>query len=268
MDFPTEVSPGKFDTLPEVLRSRIIRESGAGTVTGQHRELTLTDRIIDAGTKPFSKEDVKWLTTVRRDIMICYITDEPRRYASKIGRKLLLVSMDTKYERKVMGMRYINIDLSMKENKVNYSTFLETWKPPIEKIEEILPGCRDTRIITNRDIFLSYGEKEYTLLTDIRSVFLMLRRRFMIILPNNAINKAREWTQDVLDIIVDDLWEENLHTLLPYLVGNAIYLELEINMNDYIIFADIEMDDVFIKDTEEKCEELYDKISYAIKQMI
>jgi hypothetical protein len=72
MDFPTEVSPSKFSMLPEDIKARIIRRAGGGTITKQHQESTINDRIVDAGTKSFSNEELSWLLNIRKTLAIMY----------------------------------------------------------------------------------------------------------------------------------------------------------------------------------------------------
>jgi hypothetical protein len=269
-----EISPGKFSGLPEEIRSRIIRRAGAGTVTRQHRELTIADRVKTAGSSPFTQEEVEWLINVRREIIVCVVY-ETNAY-------LILASMDSKRKNNIVGMRELNVEISTASVWYDTSirpTFTVGRISPVIAIRDSLIGSRDTKVDKTDNNYFIITDEENFVLTDVRSIFLILRKRFMIVLSdglkaNQNINDestklSREWTKNIFNVIVDDLWQQNLYTLLPYLIFNAITLELDVNMDDYITTWDqtLIINNEWIFKTESQCKKLYIQISDYIGQM-
>jgi len=68
------ISPGKFGTLPEDIQARIIRRAKK-TVSKRQQEITIADRIENAGTKPFTKDEAKYLMKTSRDILMFFGRD-------------------------------------------------------------------------------------------------------------------------------------------------------------------------------------------------
>jgi hypothetical protein len=74
------VSPLKFSTLPPDLQARIFGQRlQGGTVTRQHRELTIEDRIPDAGTKLFSESELQWFINARCILAIMFESENRSR---------------------------------------------------------------------------------------------------------------------------------------------------------------------------------------------
>jgi hypothetical protein len=57
-------------------------------------------------------------------------------------------------------------------------------------------------------------------------MFIVIRERFKIISPDTAIKLARKYTQNLLDIIVNDIQDKRIFSLLMYLISNATILDL------------------------------------------
>jgi hypothetical protein len=102
-----------------------------------------------------------------------------------------------------------------------------------EDIIDELAGRFDTNIIKSTDISVGSDNTEEIyadiVLTDLRSMFIVLRERFTIVVPHNAIKLARQYTQKTLDNIVDDMQNERIFVLLVYLIINAVLLDIYIN---------------------------------------
>ena len=58
--------------LPEEIRVKIIRGICGHTYCKRHHELTVNDRILDAGTKPFTKDEVVYLLENAATVSVLY----------------------------------------------------------------------------------------------------------------------------------------------------------------------------------------------------
>jgi hypothetical protein len=97
-------------------------------------------------------------------------------------------------------------------------------------------------------------------------MFLILRERFKIIMPDNAIKLARKYTQNAFDVIVDNFQDKRIFALLMYLVSNYIILDLYINPYKYLLPYFYSLNET--NEVIEKCRNLYKMISEIINNMI
>jgi hypothetical protein len=267
MDVPSEVSPGKFNTLPEDLRARIIRKAGGGTVTRQHREYTIEDRIQDAGTKPFIKEEIEWLLNIRKTLAIMF------GYAGNCDIKILVsrFNRDSTYL-----IETLSIGTYISDNKANISSEDTKFdgREEIDKtsIRSDLIGRYDTQIIKSSNTIVSYDEEAEVdiyadvVILDLRSIFIILKRRFSLIMPTEAINLARKYTMIILNTIMDDMNGVGLYALAMYLVTNAIMFDMDVNIDDYV--GEYSTKNKTLNEFKDICLDLYNDISLVINNMV
>ena len=185
MDQSKPVSPGKFSQLPEDIQARIIRPI-AGPVSKTQLGLTIVDRIKDAGTKPFIKDEVEWLTQIRRNIMVFAGYKE-----SEISIKIYATSFSNHSSFAITDsvMMVIKNDIPRYNAYApgGYSAFYRNY------IVKALTNRIDSGIISPEIVDSLTGlDSVDTYLTDLRSVFLILRRRFQIINEDMAVELARK----------------------------------------------------------------------------
>ena len=261
MDAPDEqieVSPSKFDTLPEDIKSRIIRRAGKGTLTKQHRELTLEDRIQDAGTKPFSESELKWFINVRRILAIMFESEKDSiimYFHSILDKKWGVVTRTGRYRIEITNQAKLTLGLGSREFEKS-------------KIIQFLTGRFDSQTV--RDIKLNKFERLPSLnfnvvILDLRSIFIILKHRFEIIVPHNSLVLARKYTQLALDNIVDDFQGVKLFSLHQYLICNALMLDVDIDTGKYP--GAYEIDDNILQEITNKCAEIYEILTFLISNM-
>jgi hypothetical protein len=264
MDFQ-EISPSKFATLPENIRFRIIRESGGGTVTTKHRDLTIQERIIDAGTKPFLKSEIEYLLNVRRSMLIMYENNGDSRIYI-----LLPVWNRISHNVPYQGILSTWIDddsvrLLLHRNKEATILNDEIVKDLLNRFDSniIKDTCHNINIV---DIVLYDKFQANIILTDLRSMFIILRERFKITSPNDAIKLARKYTQNAFNNIVNDFQGSRIFSLIMYLTSNAMLLDLDIDSLTYLFPFTKKLNDT--EEIVKKCTELYEIISDIISNMI
>ena len=255
MDQP--INPKKFATLPEDIQSRIIRSGIGQSLSRRHHKLTLADRIEDAGTKPFSKSELEWLFEVRRLLLF---------FAEHDGS---LVA--TMYSILIGGQGLIGTDsYAVSYNKTNSIITYEEAEPlDFTEIDLIqyLTGRFGSQILAPSSIEILVPAENRTykpnlILTDLKSVFLILFRRFNIVIPNaedDVITLARKWTQEYLNNVVDDHQGYKLPALLAYLLLNSAMFDLDYNVENYLSGSKIVTSE-YIKELENICKELYQRL--------
>jgi len=278
----SQVSPGKFSQLPEDIRARIIRPI-AGAVSRTHRDLTIAERIEDAGTKPFLKEEVEWLVNAKREVLLFYGTHGNNKFSGTAEIELFTMSFEkTSTDAYLAEM----LDIRFDDNKIEFDVAGTTRYSTKEAIIEHLIGRVDISVIKDVDVFLTgytiekndeseeYAE-EYEgqvnmVLTDIKSIYMILYRRFIIISPDKmiAINYARTATRKILDNIVDDfapsiINEEGskLPALLGYLLFNIRMLDVDIDYMKYIKQYNKKVIKKNLQSIQEECTKLYEILS-------
>jgi hypothetical protein len=267
MDFPTEVSPSEFSALPEEIRARIIRRAGGGTVTTQHREYTIEDRIYDAGTKPFSREEIDWLLNIRKTLAIMF------EYNGDCDIKIL-ISKFNKNDDILIHTTSIKTYISNEGVNTYFTDIRFDGREEIDKkdIRSELIGRYDTQIIKTSDTIVSYDDEggfelyANVIILDLRSIFVILKRRFNLVMPNEAINLARKYTTLIFNTIMDDIEGRKLYSLMGYLVTNAIMFDMDIDINDYI--GEFSTEEKALNEYKHACLNLYKDISLVINSMI
>lgn len=263
MDVP-QISPGKFATLPEDIRARITRTAGGGVLTRQHQELTIADRVNDAGTKPFTKSEAKWIIDVRRMLSIMYEwngTSKNQILISKTVRSYpILIESDV-------------FDVIFEENNIDMDHYGSGDEYNKLTIADVLTGRLDSGIVKEAyfpEIYLYDGDNNEfvpnVILLDVRSIFLILRKRFEIIVPLENVELARKYTQVILDNIVDDFQGHRIFSLLEYLMCNVLLFDVDINAKEYI--RNYENDDISMQEVIAKCTKLYKILSSVVNGMI
>jgi hypothetical protein len=260
-----EISPDKFSKLPPELQARILRSATGRTFSTHHRELTIADRIIDAGSKPFAEEEVEWLYNSLSDTAIVYIgenRDSGRIYFAG--------------ERDEPGFAII-IDVNYKNNKIlyKYTGGSQYGSNELDKVINRL----DTGIKRKLDSEVNFLRNYITIvLPDIRCIFYVFLRRFSIIMTTGSFEKAREWTQQILNNIVDDLapkrtsdddpLKSKLPILLLYLTVNLSLFSKPpiryINNDKNLHIVRKEINNEYLDNIENKCKELYQELSLKI----
>ena len=267
MDQP--ISPKKFATLPEDIQSRIIRSGIGQSLSRQHHKLILADRIKDAGTKPFSKSELEWLSEVRR--LLLFFAEHDGSLVATIY--LILIG----------GQSLIGTDsYAVSYNKTN-STIIYEESEPLDftgiELEQYLTGRFDSQILVPSliEIFVPAENRTYKpnlILTDLKSVFLILFRRFSVVISNhenieedkknNIIRLARTWTQKYLNNVVDDHQGYKLPALLAYLLLNSAMFDLDYNVENYLSGSKI-MTPEYVEELEHICSQLYQRLSRIIQ---
>jgi len=287
------VSARRFENLPEEVKARII--FGAGAVNRSHQEYMIDERIEDAGTKPFTNDELTWLVTVKRSVVLFY-SYGPNARISLIGLSFYsssplidMGSLDVIFHPIGKRIEYHNVE----EIDYNYPFIIKA-----ELIVKELTNCIDSSIIrkTCQNVLVApseideigefgdFGEysdttdqyyEEYECdympanitLTDVRTVFLILRRRFTLMELSNCIQLARIYTQRVLDRIMDDYQSLSRGALLGYLLLTAKSLELDVHNQVICDYGGIKLDSEEFMHLEKQCHELYLIITEEIKHM-
>lgn len=272
MNMSEEVTSDNFSTLPEDIKVRILRRAGVGVLTKQHRDLITEDRIKDAGTKPFIKSEIEYLMEVRRSMGIIYENDgysisyiivpllnksrnlyiQTQRLSSKV------LSGSGRYTENIM-VKYDDTNDEYSKNVIIYQ-LINRFDSKITKhagfIVNGLEGGIEVGIEVEANIVL----------TDIRSIFIVLRERFMNVASDTAINLARKYTKKAFNNIVNDMQHKKIFALLIYCITNAILLDLNVDLHKYMSPYIWESTDT--KDITERCNVLHSILTDVINNMI
>ena len=259
-----QVNPELFSALPSIIQAKILRLAGA-TVCVQHLELTLVDRIEDAGTFSFIESEVEWLLDVRREILI--LTE----YKNIAYTDNIIPFLSTGIgNMKDAGGHYF----SSKDGKVGFrERLLIRGGRHEEDVVKWITGCIDTRCTKSPDVMrriehddnprLSDDETCMVLL-DIRSIFLILKKRFSDIAPERMKDLTRSYTRKTLDRIMKHC---KVISFYAYLLTNAEVLELE---PCWALYNNIDGQDIYlalIYIIKKESLKLYNMISEAIASM-
>ena len=259
-----QVSPVKFATLPEDIQARIIRQ-GKGIVSKTHQKLTMTDQVRDAGTKSFTKTEVEWLSTVHNTLLLFYGYISSA-YIYRIATPIIILEPADSF------IQLDRLDIEADGNRIIVGAPKLT--PSFSNISDIVPdliGRFDSTIFRSSyvTVYLNGQESDAdVVLIDVRSIFLILQRRFKSVFTERATILAREWTQKALDNIVDDYPYMKMVALLGYLIFNTSVLGLNIDRNHYFTGVKtkgtIEVYEEHLEDIQKSCTILYEMISTAI----
>jgi len=292
MDQP-RLSPTQFSKLPEDLKAKVLHGAGFGTMTQQHRQSAaiIQERIEDAGTKPFSAEEVWELLILGIPILVFYVNtdyksglmvryDAPRKESDKGNLQLLRLRTllyRIVYKQRLEIVKYTklgsNINISIKpetrihrmlKDRLDSSIIMDNPKEPIGFNEPFMMGKYGKPI----PIFSN------TIFTDLRSIFFVFYRRFNIIIPNRALELTRQYTLEVLDNIIDNFAPanpdgslasgENLPILWAYLTENCILFDMDV---ERIITNQVNISQEYFDILEEKCKILYELLSDYINKL-
>ena len=218
-----------FEDLPPEIQARILRQKNI-IPSRLYRNLTIQDRIDDAGTKPFLESEIDWVLEKKDDILIFASHDKiPSavifRY-SKITNivPLMLLVQKVLVTRSERG--------SFQIENIPGLSLTNLWG----KIIKDLTYRIDSDIVFESDIQLprGYATLRYTvnvlglkatiILTDIQTLFLILRRRFEIIFDSDFTSNprisllAQKRTQEIFDKIIDDFQGNRIIPLYEYLL--------------------------------------------------
>ena len=286
MDEP-KVSPGKFKTLPEEIQANIIRQSVGIVSKKQQQHLDIKERIEDAGTKPFTRKEVELL----------FKTDKNQNVLVFLGHgdtaHIYIYYKSIFNPGEIIGKSTVNIIEYPNERIAIHTEKEETPEPEsiiigwltnridsgiVEPVKKTVVYGSASRAVPAGQL-CSYGKgrsrgEKWTVpnysativLTDLISVFIILKERFELVFPKGATELAQKWTLEVLNNIVDDHQATKLPALLGYLYCNVVLFGKKISVKKYITEPTM-MDDDYLKYIENECTLLYVTLLEAISEL-
>ena len=147
-------------------------------------------------------------------------------------------------------------------------------EPSYNKIKKLLTNRFGSDIIEPSYIrMIGESVDANVILTDLKSYFRILKKRFELVFSDRAIELARKWTHHMLDNIVDDYQGDKLHVLLGYLIMNARIFGLIVDAEGYIQklqekdYDLVVMDGMSLEETEKECRKWYALLSDVTRNL-
>lgn len=209
----------------------------------------------DATNNPISSKEIEWLLSFKREILL-FGGDESKAVVDIYAKSLDITDNIMKSNEKI----FVEYDDQSEYKFINQDAYAL-----IEHFADEFGGILDAESIlySETSIYVIVDEIDTyipvnTMLIDLKSIFLIFKRRYNIIGQINAVQEARIRTLKILDNIVDTYQGKSMISLLLYLTYNCVMLEVEeFKILDYIHLDEKDINYEYLDNVMNKCKALY-----------